>query len=68
MWNTWEIDKAKDHGGQSQFAEQGLRKQMGGVPGLHTCTKLLSKMGKSRSWSNSPLRRWRWRRPGRHGA
>lgn len=33
--------------------------------GLHTCTKLLSKMGKSRSWSNSPLRRWRWSRPGR---
>lgn len=35
-----------------------------GVLGLHTCTKLLSKMGKSRSWSNSPLR-WRWSRPGR---
>ena len=35
------------------------------VLGLHTCTKLLSKMGKSRSWSNSPLRRWRWSRPGR---
>lgn len=35
------------------------------VLGLRTCTKLLSKMGKSRSWSNSPLRRWRWSRPGR---
>ena len=35
------------------------------VLGLRTCANLLSKMGKSRSWSNSPLRRWRWSCPGR---
>lgn len=59
-WALW--------GSCQKRGEPGFPKSGGGaqaVPGLHTCTKLLSKTVKSRSWSNSPLCRRRCSRPGR---
>lgn len=55
----------KSRGSPSRNVAAQARPPSQGVLGCHTCTKLLSKMEKSRSWSNSPLRRWRWSRPGR---
>lgn len=55
----------KSRGSPSRKVGAQARPPSQGVLRRHTCTKLLSKMEKSRSWSNSPLRRWRWSRPGR---
>lgn len=59
------IRGGESRGSPSQEVGAQARAPAQGVLGRHTWTKLLSKMEKSRSWSNSPLRRWRWSRPGR---